>query len=440
METELIITIVAIFALLVISAFFSGSETSLTAASRPRMHTLEQDGNQRAGMVNRLWDQKERLIGAILLGNNLVNISASALATSVLIGWFGEAGVAYATLGMTLLVLIFAEVLPKTYALHNADRAALAAAPVLRPIVLVLGPITQTIQLIVRSTLKLFGIDLSASLAEDIAEEELRGAIDLHSGIGEEIRHERQMLRSILDLGDVEVEEIMTHRKNVVAIDVDQPPAKIVDDVLASPYTRLPLWQDDSDNIVGVLHAKALLRAVQANPSNLEQLDVRAIAAKPWFIPESTDLLSQLQAFRSRHEHFAIVVDEYGEVLGIVTLEDILEEIVGDIADEHDVDIEGVQLEKEGSMLVDGEVTLRDLNRQFDWNLPDEEASTIAGLILYEARRIPDIGQVFVFHGCRFEIVGRMRNQITSIRIERLPDGTDAQNSEEEAEANVASG
>lgn len=440
METELIITLLAIFALLVISAFFSGSETSLTAASRPRMHTLEQDGNHRAGLVNRLWDEKERLIGAILLGNNLVNISASALATSVLIGWFGEAGVAYATLGMTLLVLIFAEVLPKTYALHNADKAALTAAPVLRPIVLVLGPITQTIQVIVRSTLKLFGIDLSASLAEDVAEEELRGAIDLHSGIGEEIRHERQMLRSILDLGDVEVEEIMTHRKNVVAIDVDQPPAKIVDDVLASPYTRLPLWQGDSDNIVGVLHAKALLRAVQANPSNLESLDVRAIAAKAWFIPESTDLLSQLQAFRSRHEHFAIVVDEYGEVLGIVTLEDILEEIVGDIADEHDVDIEGVQLEKDGSMLVDGEVTIRDLNRQFDWSLPDEEASTIAGLVLYEARRIPEIGQVFVFHGCQFEIVGRMRNQITSIKIERLPDGKPQEEAEEKAEAAAASG
>lgn len=419
METELIFTLAAIVALLLISAFFSGSETSLTAASRPRMHTLEQDGNHRAGVVNRLWDRKERLIGAILLGNNLVNISASALTTSLMIGWFGEAGVAYATLGMTFLILIFAEVLPKTYALHNADKAALNVAPILRPIVLILGPITLTIQWIVGSTLKIFGIDLSASLAEDVAEEELRGAIDLHSGIGEEIRHERQMLRSILDLGDVEVEEIMTHRKNVVAINVDQPAAKIVDDILASPYTRIPLWQGKSDNVVGVLHAKALLRAVQANPTNLESLDVLSIAAKPWFIPESTDLLSQLQAFRNRHEHFAIVIDEYGEMLGIVTLEDILEEIVGDIADEHDIAIEGVKVEKDGSLLVDGEVTIRDLNRQFEWYLPDDEASTIAGLILHEARRIPDIGQIFVFHGCRFEIVGRMRNQITSIKIDR---------------------
>jgi Mg2+/Co2+ transporter CorB len=408
--------------MLVLSAFFSGSETSLTAASRPRMHTLEQDGNHRAAVVNRLWERKERLIGAILLGNNLVNITASALTTSLMIGWFGDAGVAYATLGTTFLVLIFAEVLPKTYALHNADHSALTVAPLLRPIVLILGPITLSIQFIVRWTLHLFGIDLTANLAEHIAEEELRGAIELHSGMGKEVKHERQMLRSILELDDVEVEEIMTHRKNVVAINVDQPPAKIVDDVLASPYTRLPLWQGDSDNIVGVLHAKALLRAVQANPSNLDSLDVASIAATPWFIPESTDLLSQLQAFRSRHEHFAIVVDEYGEVLGIVTLEDILEEIVGDIADEHDVHIEGVQPEKDGSLLVDGQVTIRDLNRQFDWYLPDDEASTIAGLILHETRRIPDVGQIFVFHGCRFEIVGRLRNQITSVRLERLND------------------
>jgi Mg2+/Co2+ transporter CorB len=193
--------------------------------------------------------------------------------------------------------------------------------------------------------------------------------------------------------------------------------------VLESPHTRLPLWRDDPDNIVGVLHAKALLRAVQAEPSGLDKLDVMAIAIAPWFIPESTDLLSQLQAFRARHEHFAIVVDEYGEVLGIVTLEDILEEIVGEIADEHDVVIGGVQLQKDGSIVVDGAVTIRDLNRQFEWQLPDEAAATAAGLVLHEARRIPDVGQAFVFHGFRFEILGRQRNQITSIKVMPLDEG-----------------
>ncbi|MGF1593270.1 MAG: HlyC/CorC family transporter [Kiloniellaceae bacterium] len=418
MDSDLTLTFGAILALMVFSAFFSGSETALTAASRPRMHNLAQSGNHRASLVNLLWHEKEHLIGAILLGNNLVNILASALATSALIAIFGEAGVVYATLGMTVLVLIFAEVLPKTYALQNADRAALAVAPVMHFIVLVLKPFSLVIQMVVRTALSLFGIEVRHALTAEASEEQLRGAIDLHQGEGEEERHERAMLRSILDLGDVWVEEIMIHRKDVLAIDIDQPPAKIVEEVLASPFTRLPLWQEDPDNIVGVLHAKALLRAVQAaGGKDLDKLDVRAIAAAPWFIPDTTDLLSQLQAFRRRHEHFAIVVDEYGEMLGIVTLEDILEEIVGDISDEHDVEIEGVQTQRDGSLIVDGKVTLRDLNRRFEWRLPDEEASTIAGLILHETRCIPDVGQVFTFHGFKFEILGRKRNQITSIRI-----------------------
>jgi Mg2+/Co2+ transporter CorB len=410
----------AIFVLLVLSAFFSGSETALTAASRPRMHNLEQSGISRAGLVNRLLDHKDRLIGAILLGNNLVNIMASALATSLLIGIFGEAGVVYATLSMTLLVLIFAEVLPKTYAFHNADRLALRVAPILRPVVLLLAPVTQGVQLIVRGTLRLFGIRLQATFGSDEAEEELRGAIDLHSGQSEDERHEREMLRSILDLAEIWVEEIMIHRRDVTALDIELPPETIVDEVLASPYTRIPLWRAKPDNIVGVLHAKALLRALRSAGEDPAHIDAQAISGDPWFIPETTDLLSQLQAFRSRHEHFAIVVDEYGEFLGIVTLEDILEEIVGDIADEHDVEIEGVQVEEDGAITVDGRVTIRDLNRRFDWRLPSDEAATIAGLVLYEARTIPREGQVFAFHGFSFEILRRKRNQLTLIRMTPL--------------------
>ncbi len=420
MEMEIVISIGVILALLVLSAFFSGSETSLTAASIPRMHTLARQGDRRAELVNQLWRRKERLIGAILLGNNMVNILASALATGVLIGLFGDAGVVYATIVMTMLILIFAEVLPKTYAIQHADRLALGAAPILRVIVFVLFPITHAVQILVRGTFTLFGVEISATLSPEHTEEELRGAIDLHAGEGEEVRHERAMLRSILDLADVEVSEIITHRKKVGSIDAGLPPAEIVAAVIESPHTRLPLWKDEPNNIVGVLHAKALLRAVQAPPIDLDALDaldVLAIANPPWFIIETTDLLSQLQAFRARHEHFAIVVDEYGEVLGIVTLEDILEEIVGEIADEHDIVIEGVKQQQDGSVVVDGAVTIRDLNRKFEWNLPDEEAATVAGLVLYEARRIPDVGQAFVFHGFRFEILRRQRNQITSLKV-----------------------
>jgi Mg2+/Co2+ transporter CorB len=272
---------------------------------------------------------------------------------------------------------------------------------------------------VVRATLHIFRAGTVTALHPDLSEAELRGVIDLHAGEGqgEEERHERQMLRSILELADVEVEEIMTHRRNVVMIDAELPADQIVEQVLASPYTRLPLWRGQPDNIIGVLHAKALLRAVRAAGGNVDTLNVGAIATKPWFIPESTDLLSQLEAFRSRHAHFAIVVDEYGELLGIVTLEDILEEIVGEIEDEHDIEMEGVSPLPDGACVVEGGVTIRDLNRMFEWRLPDDEAATVAGLVLHEARRIPEVGQIFVFHGFRFEILDRQRNQITSIKV-----------------------
>ena len=433
MDLPLILNLLAIFVLLIFSGLFSGSETSMTGVSRARMHTLAQQGNKRAEEVNALSLMKERMIGAILIGNNLVNILASALATSALIQIFGDAGVVYATLGMTALVVIFAEVAPKTYALRNPDRTALAVAPVMRVVTAVFGPPAAAVQVVVNGALSLIGGRAGRHSEQEDYEEELRGAIELHEGEDEEIMHERQMLRSILDLDSVEVSEIMTHRRNVNTVDVEQDPDVILDQVLASPHTRLPLWKGDSDNIVGVLHAKALLRAVQASKGDMSEINVQEIANPPWFIPDTTDLLSQLHAFRLRQEHFAIVVDEYGEVLGVVTLEDILEEIVGDIEDEHDVAVEGVEPLSDGTVVVNGEVTIRDLNRKFEWRLPDEEASTIAGLVLYEARRIPETGQFFFFHGFRFEILGRQGNRITLMKMQKLDDTAEGEESEEKS-------
>ncbi len=435
MTTETILSILAILGLLVCSGFFSGSETAMTGASRPRMHALEQQGSRAAMIVNQMWQRKERLIGAILLGNNLVNIAASAIATSVAITLLGENGVFAATVVMTLLVLIFSEVLPKTYAIHHADRMAVFVGPILRVFVVIFGPVNQAIFLVVRGTFKLVGVDIGSPIGSEQSEEELRGAIDLHAGGSEEVRQERQMLRSILDLGDVEVGEIMTHRKNVVTVNAELPIDDLITEVLSSPYTRVPMWRGTPDNIVGVIHAKELFRAAKEVSGTDRQIDIAEVANHPWFIPDATDLLSQLQSFRQRHEHFAIVVDEYGEVLGIVTLEDILEEIVGDIADEHDVEIPGVRQLKDGAVIVEGTVTIRDLNRQFEWKLPDEEASTIAGLVLHEARRIPEIGQVFLFHGFRFEILGRQRNQITSLKITPLDENGEETREAAEAEA-----
>ncbi len=414
--------------LIMASAFFSGSETAMTAASRARMHTLENDGNKRARLVNRLREDKDKLIGSLLLGNNLVNISASALATSVLIKMFGEAGVAYATVAVTALLLIFSEVMPKSLALINPDRLALAVAPFVAVVVAVFAPLSNAVTKIVGFFFRLAGVRREDIHADGVYEEELRGAIALMGSEamptdldGEEVRATTQetkaMLRSILDLADVQVAEIMIHRRNVRTIDASLPSVKIIDDVLHSAFTRLPVWQENSDNIIGIIHTKLLLQEIRNCNGDVSRVNIRNAMMEPWFIPESTTLFDQLQEFRKRREHFAVVVDEYGALRGVVTLEDILEEIVGQIDDEHDIAVSGVRPQPDGSFIIDGKVTIRDLNREFDWGLPDDEYSTIAGLLLFESQRIPLVGQSYIFYDFRFEILKRVRNQIAQLRV-----------------------
>lgn len=409
-------SIVVIIVLLMMSAFFSGSETAFTAASRVRLLAREKEGNKRAALVNRIREKKDRMIGALLLGNNFVNIMSSALATSLLIKLVGDAGVIYATLVMTIVLLIFSEVLPKTYAFHNAESLAMRVAPAIKLVMMVFGPVTEAVAWIVRQVLKLFGVDIS-KVATGSHLELLRGAIEMHDGPEEGTQEQRAMLRSILDLAHVDIEEIMTHRKNVNMIDVSMPVDKIVEEILNSAHTRMPIWQDNPDNIVGVIHAKHLLREMRDVGGDMSKINIAEIAMDAWFIPETTTLFDQLQAFRERKEHFAVVVDEYGSFMGIVTLEDILEEIVGEIEDEHDEAILGVRKLANGTLMIDGSVTIRDLNREFDWGLPDAEYSTLAGLIIFESQMIPEVGQSFRFHGFGMDIVKRQRNQITLVRV-----------------------
>ena len=335
-----------ILGLLFASAFFAASETAITAASRPRMFALARKGNARARLVARLRDQRNRFISTIMIGNNVVNILASALATGLLIDLFGERGVFYATAVMTVLVVVFGEVLPKTFALTHADRLALALAPAVKVVMAVLAPLASAVSWLVAHVLTLFRVDRPPR-SSDHAADELRGAIELHGARGPGVG-EHAMLSSILDLASVTVGEIMVHRNQVFAIDVGQPRAAVLEQALASPHTRVPLYRGSRENIVGVLHAKALLQALRAAGGRAEAIDVQQVAARPWFIPESTSLVDQLQAFRRRREHFALVVDEYGALQGIVTLEDILEEIVGEIEDEHDVKMPHGRVPRQG--------------------------------------------------------------------------------------------
>jgi len=411
----------AIVLCLAVSFVLAGSETALTASSRARMLRLEKQGNDRAARVNRLMQTRERLIGALLLGNNAVNIAASSIATGALLAWgYGEAGELYATVVMTVMVVVFAEVLPKTVAINAPDRVALLVARPIEWLVLLFGPVLMAIESVVRWILARFGIKIGVNQPILSAHEELRGAVDLlhHEGSVEKL--DRDMLGGLLDLRELEVSDVMIHRTEMITVNAGEPNEEIVRAVLAAPVTRVPLWRGSPENIVGVLHAKDLLRAIQAAGGNLTQVDVLGISSPPWFVPDTTPLAEQLKAFRRRKTPFALVVDEYGEVMGLVTLEDILEEIVGDIEDEHDVAVAGVRPQLDGSVNVDGGVPIRDLNRAMDWSLPDQEATTIAGLVIHESRSIPEPGQSFTFHGFRFQVLRRNRNRITALKITPL--------------------
>jgi magnesium and cobalt exporter, CNNM family len=420
MPLDLALILAAIVLLLVLSAFSNVSETALTAASRARMYALEQEGNSRARLVNRILRQPEKMIGAVLLGNTLVDVLAAALAAGLAVIVIGPAGVAYATAIMTLLIVVFAAVLPKTYALAFADRVALFVAPIMRVIIVLLSPFTATIQFIVRQLLKLTPSTRDDAANILAAHEEIRGTIELKTIGGAVAKGDAAMLGGVLDLRSLQVLDIMVHRTKMETINIDDLPEKVVDEVLKSQHTRIPLWKDEPDNIVGVLHTKDLLGSLARVGWDVTKLDVSGLATQPWFVPDTTSVNDQLSEFLKRKAQLALVVDEYGEVQGLITLEDILEEIVGQITDEHDVQDVGIRAQADGSVNVDGTVAVRDLNRQMDWDLPDEEATTIAGLVIHEAQTIPEPGQVFTFYDYRFEILRKSRNKLTAIRIKPL--------------------
>ena len=408
--------------ILAVSALFSAGETSLTAVSRGRMHQLERDGDRAARRVNRLLTDREKMIGAILLLQNVLNIGASAVATVSIDRVIpGPWGAAISTGLMTVLVLVFGEVLPKTLAIMRPDDVArFLSRPVLWAVVL-LGPIITAVQWFVRGTLRLFGVKLSMEVDVLAAHEEIRGAVEYHHEEGAVRSEDRNMFRGVLDLADLDVSQIMVHRKSIDMIDADLSTAEIIEAALNFSHTRLPLYRDNTENIIGVLHARDLMAAITRAGGQTDKVDVAAVLREPWFIPDTTNLKDQLAAFLKKKMHFALVVDEYGALQGLVTLEDILEEIVGEIDDEHDAVMNAIRRQGDGSVHIDGDLPIRDLNRYMDWELPDDHAVTVAGLVIHEARTIPEPGQTFIFYDRKFQILRKQRNQITAIKITVVP-------------------
>jgi Mg2+/Co2+ transporter CorB len=401
--------------LLALAAFvLTGAEAALSAASRSRIAPLERAGNRRARRVIRMLDDPERGLAPLIVGARLAQGAAAALLATVLVVHFRAIGIVYAVAAVAILTLCCG-VAPRALGLAEADRFALVGSRPIRAVCRLFGPLAGAARWIGSGLLALAGLPAPAALVPagpvDDARKDAPGRADLGG---------------LVDLKSLTVHDVMIHRTDMFAVDLSQGTAAIAESVLAAPYTRVPLWRDAPDNIVGVIHVKDLLRALDAAGNDASRLDIEEIARPVWFVPSTTSLLDQLKSFRRRRVHLAVVVDEYGVMLGIVTLEDIIEEIVGDISDEHDVAHSGVRPQLDGAVNVDGSVPIRDLNRTMEWSLPDDQATTIAGLVIHEARTIPEAGQTFTFHGFRFQVLRKQRNRIVALRVTPLDRGLPA--------------
>ena len=411
-----IFLLLLLIVLVILSGFLSGSETAITATSKARILYKKKKGSKRAGYVLELLDKKDNVISTLLLSNNLVNILASSLATAFFYDLFGVEGIFYATLIMTVVIVIFAEVLPKTYAINRPNRTALLISPIIYYLNKILFIFVFVINLIVRLIFRkndndIKNIDLQS-------EEELKGVIDLYKTSNPDYEQEKDMLQSILQLNDITVEEIFTHRKNIYSIDSTLKTSEIIQRINNSRYTRIPFWKDNPENIIGLLNVRTLNIDLKNHNESKEIIFDKI--SNPWFIPETTNLLEQLVEFKKRKEHLAFVVDEFGELLGLITLEDIIEEIVGEIVDEIDVPENDFKLNNYGKVIINGEKNIRDLYKSFDIDPPEIESSTIAGYILDISKKIPSYGESFTDNFFKYKILSHSKKQISKIEISKI--------------------
>ena len=429
-DAAMLVTVTLVVFLLLANGFFVAAEFALVKARPVRLERLAAGGSLRARLALEMSRNIEAYLAACQLGNTM---------TALGLGWVGEPFVAsllrppLTVLGFSpelvstvaflagfltfsSLHIVLGEQVPKNFAIRQAYTVSLWVAIPLQVFYLTVYPLNWLLDKAARGTLALLGVRPNPE-GEVYSAEELRSLIGLSHRYGVMRRQERDMLAAILDLAEVEVGDVMTHRSRMETLDAELGREEAVARVLASPYTRFPIWRGDPDRIVGIVHAKDVVAAAHRSQAEGVPFDLTAIARPPWFVPETASLLHQLLEFRRRHEHMALVVDEYGSLLGLVTLEDIVEEIVGDIFDEKDIVTTGIRAGPDGSVLVAGEVTVRDLNRKMDWDLPEEPAATVAGLVIAHAERIPAPGERFVIDGFEFEVLDRSEHRLTRLRI-----------------------
>ena len=420
-----IIIIITIAALLALSALFAATETAITASSPGKMHKLKSEGDKKAAIVLTLLKTKEKVISTMLIGNSLINTICTTIATGLFINLLGkDIGTIISSVVMAFLIIVFAEVVPKAIAVAKAETIVLATATTITFFLKILRPINAILDLAVKIFCFIFRINLKQEIS---GTDEVRGIIEHHHHEGHVYKNDRDMLGGVLDISDMSVSEIMVHRSSITTIDANQSNKEIVSIALASPHTRIPLWQDSKDNIIGILHIKDLLRSLYDNNNDIQKINIKKILTPPWFVPEHAQVSQQLNLFRERKNHFACVVDEYGDLQGIITLEDILEEIVGQIHDEHDNFSDSIIVKGNSEYIIHGSTSIRDINRELNWNLPDDDANTIAGLIIHESQHIPNQGEILEVLNLEITIQKKLGNKIELIKAKVLSDRDEQQ-------------
>ncbi len=410
----LLIIIIAIICLLFLAAFISATETAITASAPGKLHKLKSEGDEKASLVLDVLKIKPKVISTLLIGNSIANTLCTTLATSVFIELLGDMGTVISSIVMSFLIIVFSEVIPKAIAVAKSEKIALITTPTLMVFLKLFEPLNKVLGYIVKIFCFIFRINLNQEIS---GEEEVRGVIEHHMHEGNVIKDDRDMLGGILDIRNMVIGDIMIHRSKIIAIDINIPNDKIFKTALDSRHTRIPIWENSPDNIIGILHIRDLIRKIHGTKINLKDLNIRSLLTNPIFIPDNALVTGQLNLFREGNSHLACVVDEYGDLQGIITLEDILEEIVGQIYDEHDNMQSKIRSDIEGEYVIDGSVPIRDLNRELNWDLPEDEATTLAGLVINQMKKIPNPGEFMIIDDLKIIVQKKTQNRIKSLRI-----------------------
>lgn len=415
-------SLLIVFVCILLGAIFSASESAILSVSQAKIYKLKCEGNANAAIVQKLYKDKENVLGAILFGNNLSTIASSALAADLSIELFGDGGwpLIVSTIIMTLITVLYCELLPKTYAVKNAESLSLLIARPLLVFTSVCSPMIRVAKKILYYSAKIIPAKNSADQIQISALDTIKSTIDIHYQEGEVITDYKKMLGGVIDLEEIIVEEVMVHRNNIYSLNVDMSVVDILKGVTESKFSRIPVWQNEEDNIIGFLHVKDISKlCVRVQDiEKITHLDLHNLVRAPWFIPNMTNLRNQMMLFRQRHEHFAFVVNEYGELEGLLTLEDIMEEIVGDIEDEHDSSsIVHIEKESNNSVIVTAEVTIRDLNREMEWDIDDDEANTIGGLLFHLAMGVPKKNSEFTSGNYTLKLLHKKQNTLLKIKV-----------------------